>query len=110
RVGAEITIAATPVRADEAPGFGILKTDADHRITEFYEKPGINDLDGKESPVTPDLENEGRVYLASMGIYIFNADVLREALDDNAGDHDFGKQIIPGAIQNRHVVAYPFTG
>src|SRR5690606_22438791 len=66
RVGAEITIAATPVRADEAPGFGILKTDADHRITEFYEKPGINDLDGKESPVTPDLENEGRVYLASM--------------------------------------------
>ena len=53
RTGADITIAATPVTAAEAPGFGILKTDAEHRITEFYEKPGGGDLAGKESPVTP---------------------------------------------------------
>jgi glucose-1-phosphate adenylyltransferase len=110
RLGAEVTVAATPVRAEEAPAFGILKTGAAHRITEFYEKPRLDQLDGKESAVTPELEAEGRVYLASMGIYIFNADVLRDVLDAHPGEHDFGKEIIPGAIGARHVVAYPFTG
>jgi glucose-1-phosphate adenylyltransferase len=110
RLGADITIAATPVRADEAPGFGILKTGDEHRITEFYEKPAQHELAGKESPVTQELQDQGRVYLASMGIYIFNANVLVEMLDAHSEDHDFGKQIIPGAIQERRVVAYPFTG
>jgi glucose-1-phosphate adenylyltransferase len=110
KLGADITIAVTPVRAEEAPGFGILKTDVDQKITEFHEKPKIDNLHGKESPVTPELEASGRIYLASMGIYIFNANVLREVLDENPGDHDFGKQIIPGAIHTRNVVAYPFTG
>src|SRR5688500_3945288 len=68
---AEITIAATPVVAADAPGFGILKTDDASRITEFCEKPPLTELDGKESAVTEDLEREGRIYLASMGIYIF---------------------------------------
>ena len=108
--GADITIAVTPVVADDAPGFGILKTDADHRITEFYEKPKRDDLAGKESPVTPEMQNAGRVYLASMGIYIFEADVLRSALDGRPGDHDFGKEIIPNAIKGCRVVAYPFAG
>ncbi|HEU4564955.1 MAG TPA: sugar phosphate nucleotidyltransferase, partial [Gemmatimonadaceae bacterium] len=110
RLGAEITIAVTPVHADEAPGFGILKTDESHRITEFHEKPPRHELDGKESPVGPELAAHGRSYLASMGIYIFEADVLRAVLDEHPDDHDFGKQIIPGAIQQRCVVAYPFTG
>src|SRR5687767_15294508 len=48
--GADITIAATPVHANDAPGFGILKTDDDQRITEFYEKPAFTDLEGKDSP------------------------------------------------------------
>ncbi len=109
-LGAEITIAATPVVAEEAPGFGILKTDDDHRITEFHEKPALTELEGKESPVSAEMEREGRIYLASMGIYIFNADVLRAVLDENPEQNDFGKQIIPGAIDNRHVVTYPFTG
>jgi glucose-1-phosphate adenylyltransferase len=108
--GADITIAATPVVADEAPGFGILKTDEQHRITEFYEKPKRHDLGGKDSPVTEELEREGRVYLASMGIYIFEARVLYDVLDNHPDDHDFGKAIIPGAIHERCVVAYPFTG
>src|SRR5690606_26493956 len=51
-----------------------------------------------------------RIYLASMGIYIFDANVLQEELDFNPDQHDFGKQIIPGAIRRRRVVAYPFTG
>lgn len=108
--GADITIAATPVDADDAPGFGILKTDAGHHITEFYEKPKRDQLEGKDSPVTPELAAEGRVYLASMGIYIFEAQVLQDVLAEHPEDHDFGKQIIPRAIHERKVVAYPFTG
>ena len=110
RLGADITIGATPVTAEEAPGFGILKTDDQQRITEFYEKPKRNDLGGKESPVTPELQAAGRIYLASMGIYIFTADVLYSVLDRNPNDHDFGKEIIPRSIKGCHVVAYPFTG
>ena len=106
---ADITIAVTPVKADEAPGFGILHTDDHHNITAFYEKPKRDQLDGKESPVTPELQAEGRVYLASMGIYIFDCDVLKEVLDERPDDHDFGKEIIPGAIGQRRVIAYPYT-
>ena len=110
RTGAEITIAATPVTAEEAPGFGILKTDADHRITEFHEKPRHSELEGKDSPVEPELADAGRIYLASMGIYIFESRVLQEVLDQHPDDHDFGKRIIPGAIHERRVISYPFTG
>jgi glucose-1-phosphate adenylyltransferase len=110
QLGADITIAVTPVRAEDAPGFGILHMDEEHRITDFFEKPPLHDLAGKESPVSPELQAEGRVYLASMGIYIFEARVLREVLDARPDDHDFGKEIIPGAIPERRVVAYPFTG
>jgi glucose-1-phosphate adenylyltransferase len=108
--GAEITVAATPVTAAEAPGFGILKTGEEHRITEFYEKPAGDELEGKESPVEADLEAAGRVYLASMGIYVFHCDALRELLDANPEANDFGKHIIPIAIRERKVVAYPFKG
>ncbi len=107
---ADITVAVTPVVAADAPGFGILKTDATHRITEFHEKPKIDDLDGKESPVSPELEAQGRIYLASMGIYVFEASVLYDLLDTRPDDHDFGKAIIPHAIHERKVIAYPFTG
>jgi glucose-1-phosphate adenylyltransferase len=110
RTGADITIAVTPVRAEDAPGFGILKTDDEHRITEFHEKPPLDQLEGKDSPVTPELLAQGRIYLASMGIYIFETEVLESVLRTRPNDHDFGKQIIPGAIEERSVVAYPFTG
>ncbi len=107
---ADITVAVTPVVAADAPGFGILKTDTTHRITEFHEKPKIDDLAGKESPVSPELESQGRIYLASMGIYVFEASVLYDVLDSRPDDHDFGKAIIPHAIHERKVIAYPFTG
>lgn len=110
RLGADITIAVTPVVAAEAPGFGILKTDDEHRVTEFHEKPSRDDLEGKQSPATPEMESAGRVYLASMGIYIFDSEVLKKALDGRPGDHDFGKEIIPNSIRTCRVVAYPFTG
>jgi len=110
RLGADITIGVTPVVASEAPGFGILKTDEAQRITEFHEKPKLEALDGKESPVSPEMERAGRVYLASMGIYVFEAEVLRQLLDGHPDHHDFGKQVIPAAIHDCKVVAYPFTG
>lgn len=107
---ADITIATIPVTAEEAPGFGILKTDAGHVITEFHEKPPASELPGKESPVSPVMAEEGRVFLASMGIYVFSKGVLRELLAANPGAHDFGKQIIPSAIESHRVVSYPFSG
>ena len=107
---AEITIAVTPVVAEDAPAFGILKTDDQQRITEFYEKPKRDDLAGKESPVERNLAQAGRVYLASMGIYIFDANVLYAVLDARPNDHDFGKEVIPGTLHERRVFAYPFTG
>jgi glucose-1-phosphate adenylyltransferase len=109
RLGAEITVAVTPVAAEDAPGFGILKTGEHDRITEFHEKPPLEQLDGKESPVSPDMQAVGRIYLASMGIYIFNADVLHHVLQDDRKQNDFGREIIPNSLQNRSVVAYPFT-
>jgi glucose-1-phosphate adenylyltransferase len=107
---ADITIAATPVNAADAPGFGILKTDDRQHITEFYEKPRPSELAGKESPVPAEMAADGRIYLASMGIYVFDRRVLHDVLDNRPDDHDFGKAVIPRAIQERRVVAYPFTG
>jgi glucose-1-phosphate adenylyltransferase len=107
--GADITVAVTPVRADEAPAFGILKTGDANRITEFYEKPPQHDLAGKDSPVSPEMQGAGRVYLASMGIYIFEQKVLYDVLDKYPDAHDFGRSVIPGAIHEWQVIAYPFT-
>jgi len=108
RHGAAVTLATIPVTAEEAPSFGILKTDTNHRITEFHEKP--QDLSDKESPVPEAMARAGRKYLASMGIYVFDSQMLRETLDSRPDDHDFGKQIIPNAIGKLNVVSFPFTG
>ncbi len=105
---ADVTVATIPVTADEAPQFGILKTDRSHRITEFHEKP--QDLAGKESPVPKVIKRASRVYLASMGIYVFDSRLLRHMLDQRPDDHDFGKQIIPRAIGTLDVTSYPYTG
>lgn len=107
---AEITLATIPVDANEAPAFGILKTNEQGRITEFHEKPAADELDGLESPVSKEMEKAGRVYLASMGIYVFNQEVLGEELAANAEAHDFGKQVIPAAMKDRRIYSYPFTG
>ena len=107
---ADVTIATIPVVAEEAPAFGILKTDANHAITEFHEKPPLDQLDGKESPVSDEMQAAGRIYLASMGIYIFSADTLQAVLDADPDAHDFGHEMIPRAIEQRRVLSYPFEG
>lgn len=107
---AEVTLATIPVRAEEASAFGILKTDAKGVVTEFHEKPAQDDLEGKDSPVSDAMESEGRVYLASMGMYVFNRGLLQEMLEADPDDHDFGHEIIPKAIKARRVLSYPFEG
>jgi len=101
---ADVTIAVQPVAAANALRLGILKTDEDGRITTFREKPGPGELAGLESPV-----DRERPYLASMGIYIFRADVLRQVLEESQAE-DFGSQIIPAAIGRLRVYAFPFAG
>lgn len=110
RSGADISIATIPVHADHAPGFGILKTDEKGTITEFHEKPSSDDLADKSSPVSAEMEASGRRYLASMGIYVFSRGVLKKLLDDTPDSHDFGKQIIPSAINSMKVTSYAFDG
>jgi glucose-1-phosphate adenylyltransferase len=110
---AEVTIAVTPVTREQAVGFGILKATPDSRIVEFTEKPPM-DVDISDLRIPPELHPDkqqlaqGKEYLASMGIYIFRADVLERALDNEFTD--FGKEIIPQLIKTANAYAYVFTG
>lgn len=112
--GAEITVSATPVSRAEATGLGIINADEKGRTTAFVEKPKP-DADISEMKAPKNLFrkqgtriDESKEYLASMGIYIFNADTMEQALDNNYTD--FGKEIIPIAIGERHVHTYVFDG
>ena len=107
--GAEISIATQPVNAKEATSFGILKTDQNNFISSFIEKPNTSLLPDWTSPVSEDMNKVGRNYLASMGIYIFNRELLVELLK-NPDTVDFGKEIIPGAIKNHKTLSYQFEG
>ena len=107
--GAEISIATQPVNAKEATSFGILKTDQNNFISSFIEKPNTSLLPDWTSPVSEDMNKAGRNYLASMGIYIFNRELLVELLK-NPDTVDFGKEIIPGAIKNHKTLSYQFEG
>lgn len=101
---AEVTIATKPVPREEAGSLGILETDADGQIRRFVEKPGNTPaLDELRCPAY----SEER-YLASMGIYIFNKDVLVELLANDYGD--FGKQVIPESIETHRVFSYIYEG
>ena len=109
--GAQISIATTAVTRDEATEFGIMKVDKKLNIKAFKEKPAkeenIDDWIIPEGSRTAKAEN-GKDYLASMGIYIFDAEILEESLDN---DHqDFGKTIIPLAIKKYKVLSYIYNG
>lgn len=105
---AEISIASIPVHANDVPGFGILKADENNMITAFIEKPKSN-FESWASEVSPEMAAEGRVYLASMGIYIFNKKLLYELLEGNDRT-DFGKEIIPQSITDHRVLSYQYEG
>lgn len=106
---AKISIATIPVNAKDATSFGILKSDEKNVITSFTEKPDASLLPEWTSEVSDEMKNEGRHYLASMGIYIFNRDLLIELMK-NPDTNDFGKEIIPQSINEHKVVSYQFTG
>ena len=107
--GASISIATLPVTAKEAPEFGILKTDAENYITSFIEKPKADLLPQWTSEVSDESKAEGKHYLASMGIYIFNRDLLVELMK-NQETKDFGKEIIPQAIGKQKILSYQYEG
>lgn len=108
--GAEISIATIPVNAKDATDFGILKTDEESFITSFIEKPKADLLPDWTSETSDEMKGVGRNYLASMGIYIFNRDLLIKMLNENPEEKDFGKEIIPRALLNNHVLSYQYEG
>jgi glucose-1-phosphate adenylyltransferase len=110
----EISIASTPVARESTGNFGILKINKEQKIIDFEEKPQDREiLDKLEIPAEiinmAGREKLNHPFLASMGIYIFNKDVLIDLLEKNQ-DEDFGKQIIPASIKTHRVYTYVFTG
>lgn len=110
---ADITIATIPVGRREAGSLGIMQIDENRRITRFVEKP--TDPAVQNSLRLPqewypklDIKAGGDLFLASMGIYVFKRDVIRKLLDNNLTD--FGKDIIPGAIESLRVFSHIYQG
>ena len=101
---ADVTIAVQPVSHQDAPRYGILKTDRNGRIIHFAEKPRTEELGGLES--VPDSD---KPFLASMGVYLFTEPFLQWILKEQP-ESDFGKHIIPAAIKRGRVFAHPFDG
>jgi glucose-1-phosphate adenylyltransferase len=113
RMGAEITLATTPVDRAAASGFGIMHSDNDRRIYRFEEKPKDPKLLEELRIPTELLKEMGRpadseLYQGSMGIYVFNRQILIDALDNSYDD--FGKHIIPASLKKYKVFAYIFQG
>ncbi|SFH01384.1 glucose-1-phosphate adenylyltransferase [Pedobacter insulae] len=106
---ADISIATIPVTAKDATDFGILKANKDHMITSFTEKPKVG-LEEWVSDTGEEMGREGKVFLASMGIYIFNRQFLMNILNENIEEKDFGKEILPRAIKSNKVLSYQYEG
>lgn len=106
---ADISIATLPVNAKDAPEFGILRTNAENFIESFIEKPAKELLPDWESEVSDQMKSEGKLYLASMGIYIFNKKFLVEVMDDTT-TKDFGKEIMPQAVGHKKIFSYQYEG
>jgi glucose-1-phosphate adenylyltransferase len=111
--GADVTVATIPVSRTDARSFGIMQIDGEERITRFVEKPddeALIDTLKMDNSIRSKLGIYGGddLLLASMGIYVFNRDVLDKAL---AGKHvDFGKHIIPNLISSGRLFSYVYQG
>lgn len=108
--GADISIATTAVTREDASGFGIMRIDEENRIRAFMEKPAP-DKNIDEWKIPQELRGAlkpEKEYLASMGIYIFNASTMEEVLDNDY--KDFGKEVIPMALKTNKVNSYIFDG
>lgn len=111
---ADITVSVIPVKKEDTSGLGILQADSSGRIVNFVEKPQT-EAELLPLRVEPEvftargIQAEGREYIASMGIYIFNHEVLHDFLKDDS-NVDFGQDIIPKSIKTHQVSAYFFDG
>lgn len=111
KCNADISIATIPVGDREAPEFGILKVDENSKISSFIEKPSRDALGDWVSDTGTVMQQKGRNYLASMGIYIFNRKLLLDLLLKIHPDAtDFGKEIIPSSISTYNVASYQYEG
>ncbi len=111
---ADLTVSVIPVAPDSASEYGLLKTDNDGRIVEFREKPKGEVLEAMRVDtaalgLSAD-EAKARPFLASMGIYVFKYDRLEQLLREDTAHVDFGREVIPGAIDRYNVQAYLFNG
>jgi len=110
---ADITLATKPVGQHQVSEFGIMQSDVDRRITGFIEKP-VDETALQEMKMSRELlraigcNEDEELFQASMGIYVFNRNVLIESLENDLVD--FGNHIIPMAIKDRHVSAFIFQG
>jgi len=110
KIGADISVATIPVAEREAPEFGILKS-KDGLITSFIEKPKKDLLPEWVSETGTGMAKAGRIYLASMGIYIFNRNLMFDLLQNEFKvATDFGKEIIPQSINKYKVASYQYEG
>jgi glucose-1-phosphate adenylyltransferase len=111
---ADLTLSVIPVPRSQVKELGILKMDPKYRVLDFVEKPD-DDAQIEDFAIPPELrqkagKNEAeKTHVGSMGIYLFNKKVLMDVLEKFDYD-DFGKQIIPAAINSCNVYAYPFNG
>lgn len=110
--GADISIATIPVNQRDAPDFGILKKDSKGFITDFTEKPkGEALLNQWKSDTGPEMQGEGKHWLASMGIYIFNRELMFNLLEDEFKEGtDFGKEILPQSLNRYKVSSFQYEG
>ncbi|MCC7305977.1 MAG: glucose-1-phosphate adenylyltransferase, partial [Acidobacteria bacterium] len=109
---ADVTISVIPAKREDAEGFGLLKADDKGKILEFSEKPKGDALEAMRVDTTnfglTSDEAERRPFLASMGIYVFNYEKLKELLRSDTAAVDFGGEIIPAAINKYNVQAFLF--
>jgi glucose-1-phosphate adenylyltransferase len=110
---ADLTVATIPVPRRQAQGLGIMQINEEKRIVRFVEKPKeeavLDSLKlNRDSYSRLGIEGDEEFLLASMGIYVFNRDLIVRLLDN--AFTDFGKHIIPGAIANHRVFSYVFQG
>ncbi len=121
---ADVTIACIPVKEDQTPGYGLVQIDDGGRVRSFAEKPKT--AEARKPYFTPDkwvesqgYKSNGRNYLANMGIYLFKTDKLFEMLNTPVPDplhnanllpHDFGSNVFPNHVADRHIHAHLFDG
>ncbi len=109
---ADITIATIPVVKSDATSFGIMKVDENGIIDSFIEKPNEDVVEDWKSPLPKKYTTLGKDYLASMGIYVFKKEIIKQLFSDHIDANDFGKEIIPFAVNSEdlRVASYSYDG